>query len=378
MIELKDMSRINIFGDFCINGAESLCFAENLKGSLHDAALNVVNFEAPVKSSDARPIEKIGPCLCNDIEAPTVLKEAGFNVFTLANNHAMDFGGESLLHTISLFENAVVVGAGTWDEAYRVKTIEIEGKKIGFLGLTHHEFGVLADENEDSVGTAWMLHPCVDSVIIKAKAEVDFLFVLPHAGVEHEAYPLPELVDLYRHYIDLGADGVFASHPHIPQGWETYREKPIFYSLGNFCLNPVEKRERPFLKYGLAVSVEIENGEIQSKVYYTKYDFETGTVGLTNDDFIVNHLAKVNQTMTNRQAYLTEVDAYCARVLDEFGVFFAKAGYYEYDTLRFVKQLVRKMIGKRERPTPNYLLHLMRCESHRWAILRGLEKRKNV
>lgn len=141
-------------------------------------------------------------------------------------------------------------------------------------------------------------------------------------------------------------------------------------------MNPVEKRERPFLKYGLAVSVEIENGEIQSKVYYTKYDFETRTVGLTNDDFIVNHLEKVNQTMTNRQAYLKEVDAYCARVLDEFSVFFAKAGYYEYDTLRFVKQLVRKMIGKRERPNPNYLLHLMRCESHRWAILRGLEKRK--
>lgn len=370
------MKNINIFGDFCVKSVENLRFEEDLTRMLQGAALNVVNFETPVKAAQAKGIEKIGPCLSHDENVPHFLESKGFGLVTMANNHAMDFGGESLIHTISLFENAVVVGAGTWDEAYKVKSVEIEGKKIGFLGLTHHEFGVLADENEDSVGTAWMLHPCVDSVIIKAKADVDFLFVLPHAGVEHEAYPLPELVDLYRHYIDLGADGVFASHPHIPQGWETYREKPIFYSLGNFCLNPVEKRERPFLKYGLAVSVEIENGEIQSKVYYTKYDFETSTVGLTNDDFIVNHLAKVNQTMTNRQAYLKEVDAYCACVLDEFSVFFAKAGYYEYDTLRFVKQLVRKMIGKRERPNPNYLLHLMRCESHRWAILRGLEKRK--
>ena len=136
------MQIVNIFGDFCIKGAKSLCFAENLKGALHGAALNVVNFEAPVKSSDARPIEKIGPCLCNDVETPTVLEEAGFNVFTLANNHAMDFGGKSLLHTISMFKNCMVVGAGTWDEAYQVKTVEVEGKLIGFLGLTHREFGV--------------------------------------------------------------------------------------------------------------------------------------------------------------------------------------------------------------------------------------------
>ena len=370
------MSKIIILGDFCIKNVENLRFQENLTQMLQGAALNVVNVEAPVKAANAEEIEKIGPCLSLEENIPTFLESQGFGLITLANNHAMDFGGDSLLNTISLFKNSTVVGAGTWDEAYKVKSVEVGGKKIGFLGLTHYEFGVLADENEDSVGTAWMLHPCVDSVIIKAKMGVDYLFILPHAGVEHEAYPLPELVDLYRHYIDLGADGVFASHPHIPQGWETYREKPIFYSLGNFCLDPVEKRERPFLKYGLAASVEIENGEILSKVYYTKYDFETGIVGLTNDDFIVSHLEGLNETMANEEAYLKKVDAYCERVLDDFSPFFAKAGYYEYDTVRFVKQLVRKMIGKRERPNPNYFIHLMRCESHRWAILRALENRK--
>lgn len=369
--------KINIFGDFSTKGVNDLLFVGELKEMLSSAALNVVNFEAPVKAENAVGIEKIGPCLSHEENAPDFLEKQGFGLITMANNHAMDFGGESLLRTISLFKNSMVVGAGTWEEAYRVKTIEIEGEKFGFLGLTHREFGVLDDEwfENQAVGTAWMLHPCVDKVIVDARKRVDYLFILPHAGVEHEAYPLPELVTLYRHYIDLGADGVFASHPHIPQGWETYREKPIFYSLGNFCLDPVEKRERPFLKYGLAVSVLVENGEIHSEVHYTKYDFEQKTVSLTDDSLIAGHLDEVNRVMQNQEAYLKKVDGYCERVLGNFSLFFAKAGYYEYDTLRFVKQLVRKMIGKREKPNPNYLVHLMRCESHRWAILRALENR---
>ena len=44
----------------------------------------------------------------------------------------------------------MVVGAGTWVEAYQVKTINVGGKILGFLGLTHNEFGVLSGEPDDS------------------------------------------------------------------------------------------------------------------------------------------------------------------------------------------------------------------------------------
>ncbi len=371
------MLKINIFGDFCIKEAKGLLM-DDLKAVLQGAALNVVNFEAPVKVQNAKGIEKIGPCLRNDDIAPQILEEAGFNVFTLANNHAMDYGEKSLLHTISMFKNSTVVGAGTWEDAYQVKTFEVEGKQIGFWGLTHHEFGVLADKHEGTVGTAWMLHPSVDKLIIDAKKEVEYLFILPHSGVEHEAYPLPELVSLYRHFIDLGADGVFASHPHIPQGWETYNDKPIYYSLGNFCLDPVEKRERPFLKYGLVVAVNIDGEEIKTDVHYTKYDYEQKVVSLTNDPFIVDHLLKVNQVMKDKDAYFAEVNVYCERVLQENSLAFARGGYYEYSTLRFIKQIIRKFIGKREQPNPTYIINLMQCESHRWAILRALKLVKNI
>lgn len=374
--EVRTMLKVNIFSDFCIKNAKDLHFKEDLKVVLQEAALNVVNFEAPVKIQNAKGIEKVGPCLSNDTTAPQILEEAGFNIFTLANNHAMDYGEESLSHTVSLFKNSTVVGAGTWEDAYRVKTVEVEGKRIGFLGLTHRELGVLTDKQEGAVGTAWMMHPCVDKLIMDAKKNVDYLFILPHAGVEHEAYPLPELESLYRHYIDLGADGVFASHPHIPQGWETYNDKPIYYSLGNFCLDPVEKRERPFLKYGLVVTVNLDGEKITTDVHYTKYDHEQKVVSLTNDPFIVDHLQKVNQVMKDETAYMKEVNAYCERVLQGSNMAFARGGYYEYNTKTFIKQIIRKIIGKREQPNPNYIINLMQCESHRWAILRALRNRK--
>lgn len=369
------MHKINIFGDFCVSQAADLHFADDLRQMLQKESLNVVNVEAPVRLGAATGIEKVGPCLSHDEGMPCTLEKHGFNVITMANNHAMDFGAESLLHTISLFKNSTVVGAGAWDEAYKVKVVEAGGKKTGFLGLTHNEFGVLDGESHQKAGTAWMLHPCVSRLIVSAKKKVDYLFVLPHAGVEHEAYPLPELRTLYMEFVELGADGVFASHPHIPQGWEFYREKPIFYSLGNFCLDPVEKRERPFLKYGLLISLSIQDSKIDVNVHYTKYDHERKTAGLTTDEFIVKHIEQVNEVMQDEKRYLAEVDAYCECILNESWVSFARSGYFEYDTKRFVKQIVRNMLGKQEKPNPNYLINTMRCESHRWAILRALRKK---
>lgn len=369
------MLSINVFGDFCVSQAADLHFSDDLRQMLQKGSLNVVNVEAPVRLGAATGIEKVGPCLSHDEGMPCTLEKQGFNVITMANNHAMDFGAESLLHTISLFKNSTVVGAGAWDEAYKVKVVEAGGKKIGFLGLTHNEFGVLDGESHQKAGTAWMLHPCVSRLIVSAKKDVDYLFVLPHAGVEHEAYPLPELRTLYREFVELGADGVFASHPHIPQGWEFYRERPIFYSLGNFCLDPVEKRERPFLNYGLLISLSIQDSKIDVTVHHTKYDHERKTAGLTTDEFIVKHIEQVNEVMQDEKHYLAEVDAYCERILNESWVSFARSGYFEYDTKRFVKQIVKKMLGKQEEPNPNYLINTMRCESHRWAILRGLRKK---
>ena len=103
-----------------------------------------------------------------------------------------------------------------------------------------------------------MSHPAVDEIIVDTKRECDFIFIYVHAGYENESYPLPELRTLYRHFINMGADGVFASHPHVPQPWENYKNKIIAYSLGNFCFdNPSVNNDLWY--WSLVMSLEIKN-----------------------------------------------------------------------------------------------------------------------
>ena len=62
----------------------------------------------------------------------------------------------------------------------------------------------------------------------------DLVLVMIHWGVELEARPRPYQVRQARRMIDAGADVIFGAHPHVLQPMETYRGRPIFYSLGNF------------------------------------------------------------------------------------------------------------------------------------------------
>ena len=67
-----------------------------------------------------------------------------------------------------------------------------------------------------------------------AKAVNDYVVVYVHWGVEREEFPKDYQKELGRQYIDAGADLVIGSHPHVLQGIEYYKGKPIVYSLGNF------------------------------------------------------------------------------------------------------------------------------------------------
>ena len=186
------MVNINILGDFCVKTLNGLAIGEELQGILNAGDINALNFEAPISVSNAKPILKSGPSLCQDPQAPCFLKDHKFNLFSLANNHAMDFGEDSLAKTMNAFGESATLGSGHWNEAYQYKVFIIDGLRIAFLALTQYEFGVLGEEQFDKYGTAWLCHPVVDELILAAKHENDNLIVLPHAGLEHYDYPLPE------------------------------------------------------------------------------------------------------------------------------------------------------------------------------------------
>ena len=271
------MNSVKLFfaGDFCSKPSTSkITVTDELKDLIQSCDLKVVNFEVPLKPNVKLPSQKRERFYQND-DAPGFLRGLGFNLFSQANNHAFDWGDEGFLKTKTALGDAAF-GAGTYDEAYKVKVLDVAGRKIGFLGLSFSAYTGVFDDvtNHEGFGCAYINDLRVNHDIMEAKKFVDYLFVLPHDGIEYIDVPTPETIARYRDFIDYGADGVIAAHPPCPQGWEEYKGKPIFYSLGNFLFNSKEgyefRAQKPHWYEGLCVVVTIAEGNLSWEVVNTK------------------------------------------------------------------------------------------------------------
>ena len=196
-------------------------------------------------------------------------------MFSQANNHAFDWGDEGYKKTKAALGDAAF-GAGTYEEAYKVKVMEVQGVKIGFYALSFAAYRGVFDDvlNHEGLGCAYINDLRVNHDIMEAKKQVDYLFILSHDGIEYIDVPTPEIIARYRDFIDYGADGVIGTHPHCPQGWEEYKGKPIYYSLGNFFFNSKEtveyRADKPHWYEGLCVVMTIADGKLSSDVVNTK------------------------------------------------------------------------------------------------------------
>lgn len=312
-------SNIKIFiaGDFCSKpSTENISVDKELVDIIKNADVSVVNFEVPLKPAIDLPSDGYERFYQND-DAPEFLKSLGFNLFATANNHMFDWEDAGYLRVKEAFGDSMF-GSGTYDEAYKVKVIEVKGRKIGFLALTYSaRRGVFNDiYNHEGLGCAHLFDLRVNHIIVNAKKEVDYLFIIPHAGVEYYDAPTPELIDKYRDFIEWGADGVIASHPHCPQGWETYKNKPIFYSLGNFFFNskPIVDfvAKRPHWYEGIAVLIEISEGGISTNII--------NTLNIKNREIVIDkeesrnshnkHICNLLQDRTLYSTYLEKIVAY--------------------------------------------------------------------
>lgn len=271
------MTNIRLFfaGDFCSKPSTTMItVSDELRQMIRSCDVKVLNFEVPLKPDITLPLQQYERFWQND-DAPDFLRGLGFDLFSISNNHAFDWGEHGYKKTKAALGDAAF-GAGTYDEAYKVKIIETNDVKIGFLALTYAAYTGVFDDvlHHEGLGCAYINDLRVNHDILEAKKQVDYLFVLPHDGIEYIDVPLPETIARYRDFIDYGADGVIAAHPHCPQGWEEYKGKPIFYSLGNFFFNsknsPEYRADKPHWYEGLCVVMEIGEGKTQYEVYNTR------------------------------------------------------------------------------------------------------------
>lgn len=269
-------TRLFFAGDFCSKPSSTgISVSEELKRIIASCDIKSINFEAPLKPESCNTVPKGRERLYQNDDVPAFLLGLGFNLFSIANNHIFDWGEEGFNKTKSYLGD-LAYGAGSYEDAYRVKIVTINGIKIGFISLCFAAYTGVFDTVFDhkKLGCAYINDLRVNHVILQAKKEVDYLFILAHDGIEYVEIPLPETIARYRDFIDYGADGVIGTHPHCPQGWENYRGKPIFYSLGNFLFNSKDgysfHSDKPHWYEGLCAIISIEGAEMHWEVINVK------------------------------------------------------------------------------------------------------------
>ena len=172
-------------------------------------------------------------------EGALALRESGFTIVNLANNHAWDYGREALLETVRRLRAAGVqtVGAGpNAAAAHRLCIIHKKGLRVGFLAY----LGLLPPLIPESPRAPCLSMAAEDTIRREVKAalpQVDVLIVSLHAGQEGDPLPTAHQRMFAHAAIDAGADLVLGHHPHVVQPLETYKGKPICYSLGNFVFS---------------------------------------------------------------------------------------------------------------------------------------------
>lgn len=168
------------------------------------------------------------------------MKANGIDGVTLANNHVLDYGYEALVDTIDNLDTYGISHAGAGknkDQALKGTVFERDGKKIGLLSFSSVVPDVAWYASKNRPGLVGAYDPHLDEVMKRIesfKKDLDFLIIGVHWGVELSDSPRDREIRVARQMLDAGGDIIMGHHPHVVQGVEVYKDKLIFYSLGNF------------------------------------------------------------------------------------------------------------------------------------------------
>lgn len=192
-------------------------FLQNVKDIFSTDDLTIANFEGTLTDSDEREDKTFA------FKAPasyaSILTGGSVEAVNTANNHSHDYGEQSFDDTLAALDDAGIVHFG-YDET---AVMDVKGIKVGLVGI-YELYDHLEREQQ------------LKDNIAKVKADgAQLIVVIFHWGNETETVPDSNQTTLGRIAIDEGADLVCGHHPHVLQGIETYKDRNIVYSLGNFC-----------------------------------------------------------------------------------------------------------------------------------------------
>jgi hypothetical protein len=174
------------------------------------------------------------------------LRDAGFDLLGLANNHALDFGPEGLAETVARLHTAGIASVGVGPDPAAAAQPVI--RDSGGLRLAFLAFNTVADPDDRPADSGWTRAMWdaaqAASAIAAARARADAVIVSIHWGHECELRFGPAQHDAAQAILAAGADLVIGHHPHVVQGTEVRAGRFVAYSLGNLVFDQQQAETR--------------------------------------------------------------------------------------------------------------------------------------
>lgn len=241
---------------------------------------NEVSFADPCNTPSGSVV------LCSPSQMFETITDIGADIVELTGNHNNDYGIANNIATIQKYHNHhLKTFGGGKDESSAAKPLEIEQKntKITLLGYNYSTSTKANGQgaNQNRPGANIYDEARAQKDIKTAKSKNHFVIVsvqffecysYPDRGAEMPACdaPIPNQTEFFRHLIDLGADLVIGTQAHQPQTYELYKNKPIFYGLGNLFF---DQTYWPGTTRSLVLTHYFHNGRhLQTKITPTFYD----------------------------------------------------------------------------------------------------------
>jgi len=204
-------------------------------------------------------------------------------IFSLANNHIMDYGEPGLVTTINELQQKGTryCGAGTsLPSARKALIIRHEKITLGIISCCEAQFGV-ARWHQAGVAE---FGPWMYQEIKNLARHVDVVIVSVHAGIEDSPWPSPYIRNLYRSFIDAGATIIHGHHAHVPQGYEEYHNGLILYGMGNFAVDPVKWGSYKNGLWSIGAAIDLKSIPFQWKLITFEIRHNSGSNSISIEE----------------------------------------------------------------------------------------------
>lgn len=192
------------------------------------------------------------------------ITDLGFNMISLANNHAYDKGEKGILYSVKYWNKYTdVITSGSYDSLESrndIKIYEKNGIKFAFLSYTT---GI----NGNSLnGKDYLVNiydkDKVKNDIEKVKDDTDLIIVAMHWGNEYTNEPTNSQKEIANYLSSLGVDLIIGTHPHVVQPIEYINDTLVIYSLGNFISNQLVMGLNPAIGLLLGIDINISDDNV--------------------------------------------------------------------------------------------------------------------